>query len=76
MQPSAPKVSPIFSFHQIQGLEENHIAALYEQRYCERQILQYSPESSAPQELKDAFCAARVKVNLLENKIRRLRHGF
>ena len=71
-----PNVRPIFTSINIKDLEKELVAALYEQRSYERQILQYSPESSAPHDLRDAFFAARVRVNQIEKKIRLLRHSF
>ena len=68
-----PALLPI---HVIEDLEEDHVSALYEQRHLESQILQYIPQESAPQQLRDAFCAARVKVNQIETAIRLRKYGF
>jgi hypothetical protein len=76
MQAGAPKVQPIFTFHQIQDLEDQLVAALYRQRACEDQLLQSFSKSSEMQELQDDFCAAKTRVNQLANKIRSLRHGY
>ncbi len=67
---------PLLPCHLIKDLEEQLVYALYEQRSHEQEILQYSPESSAPKELRDAFCASRVKVNKIEKEIRLLKYSF
>ncbi len=70
------KAPPFLPHHFIEDLEEKLIEALYEQRSYEYEILKYTPESSAPQELRDAFCAARVRVNEIEASIRIRKYGF
>jgi hypothetical protein len=72
-----PKVLPLFNTYDLlDGLERDLIQALYQQRSLEYQILRYAPETSAPCELKEEFCNARVKVNDIERKIRMLKHNF
>lgn len=72
-----PEVLPtIFPSHALADLDQDLVDALYEQRSLEYQILQYDPQASAPQHLKDAFCAARVRVNKTESRIRNLKYGF
>jgi len=63
-----PKIKgpPLLPLHLLEDLEEELVQALYEQRSCEFQILKYSPQSCAPQELRDAFCAARARVNEID----------
>jgi hypothetical protein len=68
-----PALLPI---HVIEDLEEELVTALYEQRSLERRIMDYSPQTSAPSELKDSFCRARVNVNKIEGKIRLLKYAF
>lgn len=72
-----PEVLPLFNTYDLlDGLERDLIQTLYQQRSLEYQILQYAPETSAPCELREAFCNARVKVNDIECKIRMLKHDF
>jgi hypothetical protein len=68
-----PALLPI---HVIEDLEEELVTALYEQRSLERRIMEYSPQTSAPCELKDSFCRARVRVNQIEMQIRMQKYKF
>lgn len=76
MNNRASKGPALLPIHAIEDLEEELVSALYEQRSLEYKILQYQPQTSAPQELIDLFCSAKVKVNQIETKIRMLKYAF
>lgn len=76
MRTAVTKGPALLPVHAIEDLEEKLVAALYEQRSLEFQILEYEPQSSAPQALRDAFCTARERVNQIEARIRALKYGF
>lgn len=65
----------LLPIHVLEDLEEELVAALYEQRSLEFQIMEYTPQDSAPQDLRESFRGARVRVNQLEAKIRYLKHS-
>ena len=60
----------------ITQLEKELISALYAQRSIEFEILSYSPQESAPEDLRARFCKARVRYNEVERQIRLLKYGF
>ena len=60
----------------IKDLEGQLIEALYEQRLIESKILEYDRKSRVPQDLVEELCAARVRFNGIERKIRLVRYGF
>ena len=62
--------------HHLEDLEAELISRLYALRDHERQILAYSPQTSAPAELREAYRSAKLDVQQLEVMIRRIRHGF
>jgi hypothetical protein len=71
------QVLPLFlASNAVDELEGELITALYEQRSLEHEIMKYEPQTSAPQELRSAFCSARVKVNRIELRIRMMKHSF
>jgi hypothetical protein len=76
--------SPVFIFDPnkvrtgpiLEGLEAELVQAIYKQRSHEEEILQFFPENTAPQSLVDDFTKAKLIVQRIENRIRRIRHGF
>ncbi len=60
----------------IQALEEQLIAALYQQRHWEEQIMTFSPPSSAPSDIIQSFNQSKLLVQDLERRIRMIRHSF
>jgi hypothetical protein len=69
-------VAPLFDARSLSDFERELVDALYEQRYYEKRILSYEPQSSAPSELVTAFTASKLKVMRIECDIRRRRHGY
>ena len=57
-------------------LEEQLVAALYQQRHWEEQIMTFSPQSSAPSDIIQSFNKSKLLVQDLESKIRLIRHAF
>ena len=75
-------MTPLDSFLQdrnrksIQALEEQLIAALYQQRQWEEEIMLFSPELSAPTDIIQSFNQSKLLVQDLERRIRMIRHCF
>jgi hypothetical protein len=75
-------MTPLDSFLQdrnrkaIHEFEEQLVAALYQQRHWEEQIMLFSPQSSAPSDIIQAFNQSKVLVQHLERRIRLIRHSF
>ena len=60
----------------IKDLEEELVAAIYEQRHWEQEILCFSPQSKAPAHVIQSFNASKLKVQEIELKLRKLPHFF
>ena len=60
----------------IEGLEEQLVAAIYQQREWEQKILSFNPQSDAPANIVQSFTQSKLKVQELELKIRQVRHSF
>lgn len=60
----------------IEALEEQLVAALYQQRHWEEQIMTFSPQSSAPSDIIQSFNQSKLLVQDLERRIRMIRHSF
>ena len=60
----------------IEALEEQLVAALYQQRHWEEQIMTFSPQSSAPSAIIQSFNQSKLLVQDLERRIRMIRHSF
>ena len=60
----------------IKELEEQLVAALYQQRHWEEQIMTFSPQSSAPSNFIQSFTQSKLLVQDLERRIRLIRHSF
>jgi hypothetical protein len=60
----------------IEELEEELVAALYQQRHWEEQIMTFSPQSSAPSAVIQFFNQSKLKVQEIELKLRQVRHSF
>ena len=60
----------------IEGLEEELVEAIYQQREWEQQIMSFNPQSDAPAHIVQSFTQSKLKVQELELKIRQVRHSF
>ena len=60
----------------IEGLEEELVAAIYQQREWEQEIMSFNPQSDAPSHIVQSFTQSKLKVQELEFKIRQVRHSF
>ena len=60
----------------IEALEEELIAAIYQQREWEQQIMSFNPQSDAPSHIVQSFTQSKLKVQELELKLRQVRHSF
>ena len=67
---------PYIDYHKIGILEEDLVAAIYEQRTWEQEIMSFVPQSSAPSQLIQSFTESKVRVQDIERKIRQLRYSF
>ena len=60
----------------IEALEAELIAAIYQQREWEQQIMSFNPQSDAPSHIVQSFTQSKLKVQELELKLRQVRHSF
>ena len=60
----------------IEILEEELIAAIYQQREWEQKILSFNPQSDAPAHIVRSFTQSKLKVQEIELKLRQVRHSF
>ena len=60
----------------IEALEEELVAAIYQQREWEQEIMSFNPQSDAPVHFVQSFIQSKLKVQELELKIRQVRHSF
>jgi hypothetical protein len=60
----------------IEALEEQLVAALYQQRHWEQEIMSFNPQSDAPAHIVQSFTQSKLKVQEIELKIRQVRHSF
>ena len=60
----------------IEVLEEELIAAIYQQREWEHQIMSFNPQSDAPAHIVQSFTLSKLRVQEIELKIRQFRHSF
>lgn len=76
MHQLVPHVSPLFNPNLLKDLEDDLVAAIYEQRRQEEELAAYRPASKAPAELRERFFASKRAVQDLEIRIRRVRHAY
>jgi hypothetical protein len=60
----------------IEALEEQLVAALYQQRRWEEQIMTFSPQSDAPAGTVQSYNQCKLKVKEIELALRQVRHSF
>ena len=60
----------------IEGLEEELVAAIYQQREWEQEIMSFHPQSDAPVHVVQSFIQSKLKVQEIELKLRQVRHSF
>lgn len=60
----------------IEGLEEELVAAIYQQREWEQQIMSFNPQSDAPAGIVQSFTLSKLRVQEIELKLRQVRHSF
>jgi hypothetical protein len=60
----------------IETLEEELVAAIYQQRHWEEQIMTFSPQSSAPSYLIQSFNQSKLLVQEIELMLRQVRYSF
>lgn len=60
----------------IEALEEELVAAIYQQREWEQEILSFNPQSDAPAGIVQSFTQSKLKVQEIELKLRQVRHSF
>ena len=60
----------------IESLEEELVAAIYQQRDWEQQIMSFNPQSDAPSHIVQSFTQSKLKVQEIELKLRQVRHSF
>jgi len=60
----------------IKALEEELIAAIYQQREWEKEIMSFNPQSNAPAHVIKSFTQSKLKTQEIELKIRQVRHSF
>jgi hypothetical protein len=60
----------------IEALEEELVAAIYQQREWEQEIMSFNPQSDAPSHIVQSFTQSKLKVQELELKLRQVRHSF
>ena len=60
----------------IEGLEEELVAAIYQQREWEQEIMSFNPQSDAPPGMVQSFTLSKLRVQEIELKIRQVRHSF
>lgn len=74
--PLRPEIIPLFDAKSSRDLEGEFIEELYKQRFYERQIADYFPESSAPSALIKLFLDSKKRVQKIERQMRVRRHNF
>ena len=60
----------------IEALEEELVAAIYQQREWEQEIMSFNPQSDAPPGMVQSFTLSKLRVQEIELKIRQVRHSF
>ena len=60
----------------IEALEEELVAAIYQQRELEQEIMSFTPQINAPAHIIQSFAASKIKVQEIELKLRQIRHSF
>ena len=60
----------------IEALEEELVAAIYQQREWEQEIMSFNPQSDAPVDVVQSFIQSKLKVQEIELKLRQVRHSF
>ena len=60
----------------IEVLEEELVAAIYQQREWEQEIMSFNPQSDAPVHVVQSFIQSKLKVQEIELKLRQVRHSF
>jgi cell division protein FtsL len=60
----------------IEVLEEQLVAAIYQQREWEQKILSFNSQSDAPAHIVQSFTQSKLKVQEIELKLRQVRHSF
>ncbi len=60
----------------IEALEEELVAAIYQQRDWEQEIMSFNPQSDAPAGIIQSFIQSKLKVQEIELKLRQVRHSF
>ena len=60
----------------IEELEEELVAAIYQQRDWEQKIMSFNPQSDAPSHIVLSFTQSKLRVQEIELKLRQVRHSF
>ncbi len=65
----------------IEALEEELVAAIYQQREWEQEIISFNPQSDAPAHIVHSFNQSKLRqsklrVREIELKLRQVRHSF
>lgn len=60
----------------IGALEEELVAAIYQQREWEQEIMSFNPQSDAPSYIVQSFTQSKLRVQEIELKLRQVRHSF